>query len=265
MRRTVSCQLLATITATTDLVLGVAVAVGASTIETLSVTVDGVETPVTEVAAEHGTRLHVAYDVRPGSLSVMYDAIVDGKTPHSELTELDRLRYLRPSRYCESDRLAAFARFEFRQLAGKDLVDAVSSWVGMRIAYVSGSSRPTDGAVATMLAREGVCRDFAHLVIATLRACDVPARLASVYAPGLDPMDFHAVAEACVEGQWIVVDPTLLAPRTTLLRIATGRDAADTAFLSAGGESLTLDDVKVTAAVDGALPADDIAAPVRLS
>lgn len=95
--------------ATTDLVLGVAVATGASTIETLSVTVDGVDTPVTEVPDEHGTRL--------------------------------------------------------------------------------------------------------------------------------DPMDFHAVAEAVVDGQWIVVDPTLLAPRTTLLRIATGRDAADTAFLGANGDA----------------------------
>jgi transglutaminase-like putative cysteine protease len=265
MRRTVSCQVLATITATTDLVLGVAVATGAATTETLSVTVDGVDTPVTEVPAEHGTRLHVAHDVRPGSLSVMYDAIVDGHALRSELTELDRLKYLRPSRYCESDRLAAFARFEFRDLAGKDLIDAISSWVGMRIAYVSGSSRSTDGAVATLLAREGVCRDFAHLVIATLRACDTPARLASVYAPGLDPMDFHAVTEAVVDGQWIVVDPTLLAPRTTLLRIATGRDAADTAFLSANGDSLTLDDLKVTAAIDGVLPADDITAPVPLS
>ena len=52
-----------------------------------------------------------------------------------------------------------------------------------------------------------------------------------MYAPGLYPMDFHAVAEAFVEGHWRVVDATLLAPRQTLVRIATGRDAADTAFL----------------------------------
>ena len=265
MRRTVSCRLLATVTAPTELVVGVAVATGASTTETLSVTVDGVDVPVTEVAAEHGTRLHLARAVGPGGVSVMYDAIVDGLGPRAELTEIDRLRYLRPSRYCESDRLAAFARFEFRDLAGKGLVDAVSSWVGMRIAYVAGSSRPTDGAVATLLDREGVCRDFAHLVIAILRACDMPARLVSVYAPGLEPMDFHAVVEACVEGQWIVVDPTLLAPRSTLLRIATGRDAADTAFLTADGDRLTLEGMTVSATVDGALPTDDLTQTVHLS
>ena len=45
-------------------------------------------------------------------------------------------------------------------------------------------------------------------------------------------MDFHAVAEAYVDGGWYVVDATTLAPRQTLVRIATGRDAADTAFLT---------------------------------
>src|SRR5690606_13899415 len=94
----------------------------------------------------------------------------------------------------------------------------------------------TDGAVSTLLSRRGVCRDFAHLVVAFLRALDVPARVVSVYAPGLTPMDFHAVAEAAIDGTWHVVDATGLAPRQSLLRIATGRDAADTAFLSARGD-----------------------------
>ena len=53
-------------------------------------------------------------------------------------------------------------------------------------------------------------------LVALLRAVNVPARLVAVYAPGLSPMDFHAVAEAFVEGEWRVVDATLLAPRQTL-------------------------------------------------
>ena len=103
--------------------------------------------------------------------------------------------------------------------------------MGTRLNYVPGSSDPIDGAADTLLAGAGVCRDYAHLVVALLRAVFVPARLVSVYAPGLYPMDFHAVAEAFVDGQWRVVDATLLAPRQSLVRIATGRDAADTAFL----------------------------------
>jgi transglutaminase-like putative cysteine protease len=77
-----------------------------------------------------------------------------------------------------------------------------------------------------------VCRDFAHLTAALLRALDVPARLVSVYAPELRPPDFHAVVEALVDERWVVADATRLAPRRGMVRMATGRDAADTAFLT---------------------------------
>ena len=103
-----------------------------------------------------------------------------------------------------------------------------------------------------------VCRDFAHLVVALLRAVYVPARVVSVYAPGLYPMDFHAVAEVFVEGQWRVVDGTLLAPRQTLVRIATGRDAADIAFLDNHNGAITLNRLVVAAVVEGNLPRDSI-------
>lgn len=124
------------------------------------------------------------------------------------------------------------------------------AWVHERIAYVSGSSTGTDSALDTLLARQGVCRDFAHLSIALLRALGVPARLAAVYAPGLSPMEFHAVCEALVDGAWWVVDATQLAPRQSLLRVATGRDAADTAFLTSFGAAVTLDAIEVTAVAD---------------
>ena len=124
-------------------------------------------------------------------------------------------------------------------------------------AYESGSSLPTHGAVDTLLGGRGVCRDFAHLVVALLRARDVPARVAAVYAPGLHPMDFHAVAEALVDGTWRVVDATLLAPRSSLVRIATGRDAADTAFLTVIGGTVDLVGLEVSAIVEGSLPTDD--------
>jgi transglutaminase-like putative cysteine protease len=95
-----------------------------------------------------------------------------------------------------------------RPLRDRDLVQAVRAWVNKRFHYLSGSSRFTDGAAETYLARQGVCRDFAHLVITLLRARGVPARSASVYAPGLTPMDFHAVAEVALDGTWEVVDAT---------------------------------------------------------
>lgn len=150
------------------------------------------------------------------------------------------------------------------RLEGQDLLDGITSWVGQRVAYIPSSSRPTDGAVTTLLSREGVCRDFAHLVIALLRGCDTPARLVSVYAPGLDPMDFHAVVEAFVDGRWLVADATALAPRSSMVRIATGRDAADSAFLTSLAGEVRLDELEVMATVDGDLPRDDATVTVQL-
>lgn len=263
MKRTVSARITADVTATADLVFSIAVAESAPrTDETLTITVDGTEIAVTEMQDAHGTRLH-RVTAEPGHLEVSYDATVEGRAAEEAVDPTDLVRYLRPSRYCESDSLAPTAAAHFAGAEGPALLDAVSSWVGTQLAYVSGSSLPTDGAVRTMLARAGVCRDFAHLVVALLRARGVPARLVSVYAPGLDPMDFHAVAEGYVDGAWHVVDATTLAPRGTLQRIATGRDASDTAFLTTLSGRLDFGTLEVTAVAD-TLPNDDITTLVRL-
>lgn len=133
----------------------------------------------------------------------------------------------------------------------------MTAFVEDRLDYIPGASDPIDGAADTLLAGAGVCRDYAHLVVALLRALNIPARLVAVYAPGCDPMDFHAVAEALIDGVWVVVDATRLAPRQGLVRISTGRDAADTAFLDNHEGSINLDSYQVTAVVRGDLPIDD--------
>jgi len=264
MRRTASARLELDVAGPAELVLSVAAArLGGPEIEeSLVVTHDGSPVEVREVDDRHGTRLHLC-EVGAGLVVVDHRVEVAGRVGPPELEEIDLVRYRRPSRYCESDTLAPTARAEFRGLVGRELLSAVSSWVGSQLAYVPGASAPTDGAVQTLLDRQGVCRDYAHLVIALLRALDVPARLVSVYAPGLSPMDFHAVAEAWVDGAWHVVDATALAPRQTLVRIATGRDASDTAFLSSYGAFVGLRSMTVSAVADE-LPRDDVTAFVSL-
>lgn len=261
MRRLVSCSLTARVLGPASLELQVAVA--APCTDSLVVTVDGRPVSVQEVSTGLG-RLHLA-QVPAGRLEVRYAATVEGRSEPLTGDPLEASTYLRPSRYSESDRLAALAAAHFDGLTDPgELLRAVSAWVGSRLVYVAGSSRGTDGAVDAFLAGAGVCRDFAHLSVAVLRARGVPARLAAVYAPGLAPMDFHAVVEALVDGVWQVADPTLLAPRSSLVRIATGRDAADTAFLSNQGADVLLESVEVTALVDGELPRDDVARPASL-
>ena len=259
-RRHVSGHLVLDIRQPLTMVLKLAVSrpPGAELDETLTITSDGEPLQASETAIPGEGRSHVL-KARPGRLVVDYAATVAGQAAQPPVTAADRIVYLRPSRYAESDRLGAVAQAEFAGIStGPELLAAVSSWVGTRLRYVPGSSRPTDGAVDTLLARQGVCRDYAHLVIALLRALDVPARLAAAYAPGLEPMDFHAVAEAAVDGCWRVADATLLAPRAALVRIASGRDAADTAFLSTYGGTAELLETVVTAVVEGELPVDDV-------
>ena len=269
--RHISCSLDLEVASPARLIFSVAAARGGQTVleESLELTVDDRPVEAIELAGRHDGRLHLL-DAPAGQVALRYSAAVDSDVPPSGAATqddpLEEMTYLLPSRYCESDRLFATASSEFdRVTSRRELLAAVGDWVSGRLQYVPGSSGPTDGAVDTLIQRAGVCRDYAHLTVALLRALEVPARLAAVYAPGLSPMDFHAVAEALVDGQWLVVDSTRLAPRPSLVRIATGRDAAETAFLTNFGGRVALVGMEVGAVVDGELPNDEHAAPVRLS
>lgn len=206
---------------------------------------DRVYTP-TEIIDQSGSRLH-RITGEPGVLEVRYEATVEGAVTTTRTSDLEAITYLRPSRYCQSDEVFAQARRQFRGLGGHDLLAAVSTFVATSVTYTPGLSLGTDSAVTTLMTGQGVCRDYAHVVIALLRAMDMPARYAACYAPGLRPMDFHAVAEAYLNGAWYVVDATRLADRRSLVRIATGRDAADCAFLSYHGGHVGLCRMRVDA------------------
>jgi transglutaminase-like putative cysteine protease len=260
MERSVAARLAFKTVAETKVALAVSVARNAGYSgfeETLSVTAGGEDVALTELSDSHGGRFHYMEFAEPAEVLVEYSATVTGFAVPDEPGLMELIRYVRPSRYAESDRLLPTAYAEFDAVAGAELLNAVRNWVFRELRYVSGSSRGTDGAVETLLHRRGVCRDYAHLAIALLRSKNVPARLAAVYAPGLSPMDFHAVAEAYVNGAWHVIDPTGLAPRESMLRITAGRDSSDTAFLSTVGGSLSLRELKVTAVVQGELPDED--------
>lgn len=240
LRRDVGATLELEVTEPTAFALAVAVAVDVPVAsETLRIRIDGDEVAPRELADGAGGRLHV-FETPPGLLVVDYAATVVGRAAPRRVEPLDEVVFLRPSRYVQSDALTDVARATFAGLDGRELVARVESWVHERLRYDAASTSPTGGALETLETGAGVCRDYAHLVAALLRALDVPARIVSVYAPGLEPRDFHAVVEAAVEGRWIVVDATRLAARSTMVRIATGRDAADTAF-----ETNTLADVRL--------------------
>ena len=174
------------------------------------------------------------------------------------IVELDSYiaSFLYPSRYCQSDKLMKFAFGHFGQYkALYDKVIAINDWINKNIQYLSGSTDSGTSAVDTIIERVGVCRDFAHLGISLCRALSIPARYFTGYAYQLEPQDFHACFEAYVDGNWIVFDPTGLAPLNGLVKIANGRDAADAAVASIFGNAIgTSVDVNCTVMDDGFEP-----------
>lgn len=193
-------------------------------------------------------RAEVALDRRPVSIG---DLPI---TPRRELPP-HVIPYLWPSRYCEADRFEAFVEREFPGDNHGSKILAMAKWVHEHVDYRSGSSDGSTTAVDVFVSRQGVCRDFAHLLVSFARAAGVPARVVSAYAWDLDPPDFHAVLEVWLAGDWYLVDPTELAPLDGLVRIAVGRDATDIAFMTVFGMAELIEQSVQVRRLDGALAA----------
>ncbi len=168
--------------------------------------------------------------------------------PQAPLHELtgDMVKYLMDSRFVPAEKFHHFVEAEFPGLTGGTRILALRDWVEAHLDYVPGTSNAETTAVDTFVGRQGVCRDYAHVMVGLARAAGVPARMVSVYAPSVDPQDFHAVTEVYLGGAWHLVDATGMAGPDEIVRIGVGRDAADIPFMMVFGKSqLTEQSVEV--------------------
>lgn len=186
----------------------------------------------------------------PGELLLHYTASVDiehhradpaqvGEVPVCRLPA-EAIPYLYPSRYCQSDQLTAMACQLFGgHWQGHGRVQAIQAWVQQHMRFAPNTSNSATSALDTLQSRVGVCRDFAHLMIALCRALNIPARFVTGtdYGadPALGPPDFHAYVEVYLGDRWYLFDPSGTALPMGLMRLATGRDAADVAFATVFG------------------------------
>lgn len=207
----------------------------------------------------------VRLDAPKGLLTLSYHADVE-ITPQAVPLHLDEasvtsvpddaLRYLLPSRYCESDVLSRAAQQLFGDLPlGLSRVRAIEAWIFDSIQYQPGTTDSSTTAQEVFIQRRGVCRDFAHLGITFCRALNIPARLVVGYVNFEDPpQDFHAVFEVWLDHQWVLFDATRLAPTSRLVRVGTGRDAKDVAFATIfGGVQMVRKELRV---LEGDVPDD---------
>ena len=193
--------------------------------------------------------------LQPGLNTVAHDALVSVSSapeerfsgqpavPVSEIPA-ELLRYTLPSRYCDSDKLLAFAWDHFGQVENGGLrVQAICDWVHTNIQYRYGSGRPDLSASDIIDRRYGVCRDFAHVVIALCRTFNLPARYVTGHLPDIgstdsgSPGDFHAYCEVYLGHQWWIVDARFNTPRIGRIKMSHGLDAVDGAFGTIFGEA----------------------------
>ena len=155
----------------------------------------------------------------------------------SQLAEISdsTVKYLLPSRYCHLEKFEGLIPSHFADLSGGKLVSAMSKWIETEFTYLAGASDALTTAHDTMTSRQGVCRDYAHVLIAMLRINGIPARMVSAYAPNVSPPDFHALVEVYLDAEWHLVDPTGMSKANEVAIIGVGRDAADISFLTSYG------------------------------
>jgi len=174
---------------------------------------------------------------------------LDAVPPH--LLPGETIEYLLPSRFCPSDDFIDVVNDLFAETSGGARVAAIHDWIVANLTYEFGVSDSSTDALHTYEARKGVCRDFAHLMVSMTRASTIPARFCAVYGLGVEPEDFHAVAEVFLDGTWYLVDPTGMATADAMAKIGVGRDAADVSFLTSYGKAIMQSQsVRVTRAPD---------------
>jgi transglutaminase-like putative cysteine protease len=165
------------------------------------------------------------------------ESVVDSdRQPDAELP-FDVVRYTLPSRYCESDKLAALAHQQFGSDRGMETVQKICDWTHHQLEYRYGSGDATLSACDALQRGYGVCRDFAHVMVAMCRALDIPARYVAGHMPLVGApipdtdigIDFHAYVEVYLAGAWHVFDPRYNRPHPGRVKVAHGMDAVDAA------------------------------------
>lgn len=213
----------------------------------------GVNLPAEEYDDQHGNIVYRLL-LQPGRHEIRHDAIVtippevdnEGFGPGRALSPAELpsniLRYTLPSRYCDTDKLLNFAWDKFAAVErGQPQVEAICDWIHNNIEYRFGSGSPDLSAWDVLQRGYGVCRDFAHTMVALCRAMNYPARYVTGHLPDIgfidpgSPMDFHAYSEVYLSNRWYTYDARFNVPRIGRIRVSSGYDAVDGAFATTYG------------------------------
>ena len=176
--------------------------------------------------------------------SPAWDTVAEGLRYRAGVQQPDAVQFMLGTPYAPRDAtLAAFGAELF--LPGRPLLDAALALmqrVNERMAYRPKSTDVATSALQALELGEGVCQDFAHLMIGVLRSQGLAARYISGYLLTQPPPGqarlvgadaSHAwVAVWCPVHDWVALDPTNdVAVGQDHVTLAWGRDYADVAPL----------------------------------
>lgn len=150
--------------------------------------------------------------------------------------------FMEPSYYVPLNQHRRIRKQFFRQADSLgDALRALNTWIYKNFEYQSGATSISTPISEVVAQRQGVCQDFAHLMLAILRSNGIPARYVSGYIEAFDPeasdakLVGAAASHAWVEvylpgGIWWGLDPTNnQAAGERHIEVAFGRDYSDVA------------------------------------
>lgn len=202
---------------------------------------DGFNNRISRTVSPIGTTVYWSDCI--SEVSGLPDHVPFGAKQH-EVDDLpeETLNFLIASRYCDSDKLGAFAWEMFGTVPpGWSRVQAVADFVHNHVKFGYKFGRHDKTAFDAWNEGNGVCRDYAHLGIALCRALNIPARYVSGYlgdigVPDAGPDDFCAWFEVFLEGRWHTVDARYNVPRIGRVVMVRGTDASDVAMVTSFGK-----------------------------
>jgi transglutaminase-like putative cysteine protease len=180
---------------------------------------------------------HAIVDVQPPS-ALDPRLVLDWDALDSHVAHADHWDMLLPSHYAHPTALLIELEQELqirRRATPLDTLREINDAVYRTFAYAPNSTQVDSPIDDALQARQGVCQDFAHIMIALVRRLRIPCRYVSGYLFHSDQNDrslegaTHAWVEAFLPDLgWIAFDPTNnLTGSQRHIGVAIGRDYAD--------------------------------------
>ena len=129
-----------------------------------------------------------------------------------------------------SENLQRYASELFKDgnaMSASELSEYICNEIHGSMQYIRGVTSPETTAAQAFDSKQGVCQDYAHIMIALCRLCHIPARYVCGFMCGLYG-ETHAWVETFDGQAWHAYDPTNgTRAQEGYIKVAQGRDAAD--------------------------------------